>query len=281
MSIFGHKRKVSLREIFFISYAGMIRGAIAFGLVLRLTDYNIDEDSAKIITTTALTLVVFTTIVFGSLMPLVQRCLVPGVEKPEDFEEIMNRDPAFSVQHEEFLHPNLDKEEEEYNRTATVAFSENITQKKKKPKIREPKCKDYLNIFDTLIMKSIFIYKYEPNLVSKKADFFDLFMKDAKKWQKDYIRSADERDERGSRIESRKVSVYQSIRNSVFQRNQSLNLHQFAGPNNSHFSNKNTINAYQQRFLSVEGITPYQKPSLQVKDKGPLNPASETVNISI
>jgi NhaP-type Na+/H+ or K+/H+ antiporter len=87
LSIFGHKRKVTFREICFIGYAGMIRGAIAFGLVLRLADYDtINSDSAKIITTTALTLVVLTTIFFGSLMPLVQKCLVPGVEKPEHEE---------------------------------------------------------------------------------------------------------------------------------------------------------------------------------------------------
>ena len=72
-ALFGHKKSVSFREICFISYAGMIRGAIAFGLVLRLADYHeINENSRKVITTTALTLVVFTTVVFGSLMPLVQ-----------------------------------------------------------------------------------------------------------------------------------------------------------------------------------------------------------------
>jgi len=31
-----HKRQVSLRQVLFICYAGLIRGAIAFGLVLRL-----------------------------------------------------------------------------------------------------------------------------------------------------------------------------------------------------------------------------------------------------
>ena len=75
----------------------MIRGAIAFGLVLRLSDYHeINEESRKVITTTALTLVVLTTVVFGSLMPLVQRLFVPGKE-PVVHEEIENRDAAFSV----------------------------------------------------------------------------------------------------------------------------------------------------------------------------------------
>lgn len=78
LSLFGHQRKVSFREINFISYAGMIRGAIAFGLVLRLIDYahdtenyTLDLTKAQVITTTALSLVILTTIFFGSLMPLV------------------------------------------------------------------------------------------------------------------------------------------------------------------------------------------------------------------
>jgi hypothetical protein len=96
------------------------------------------------------------------------------------------------VQHEEFLHPNLEKEEENLNRTPSFLNNNaGDDNKKNKQKVREPKCKDYLSIFDTLIMKSIFIYKYEPSITSKKADFFDLFMKDAKKWQKEYVRPSE------------------------------------------------------------------------------------------
>ena len=80
----------------------------------------------------------------------------------------------------------MDKSEDENISSSFV--TDNTAAAKKKKKIREPKCKDYLNIFDTLIMRSIFIYKYEPSITSKKADFFDLFMKDAKKWQKEYVR---------------------------------------------------------------------------------------------
>ena len=122
LTLFGHKKSVNLREIIFIGYAGMIRGAIAFGLVLRLEEYEgIDPNSREIITTTALTLVVFTTIVFGSLMPLVQRLLVPAKEEPEKHEEaVQAREAAFSVQHEEFLHPNLLKEEDEMSRTHSL-----------------------------------------------------------------------------------------------------------------------------------------------------------------
>ena len=43
MSLFGHKRLLSFNELVFISYAGMIRGAIAFGLVLRIS-HVIEEE---------------------------------------------------------------------------------------------------------------------------------------------------------------------------------------------------------------------------------------------
>ena len=72
LRLFGHKPKVSFKQLLFICYAGLIRGAIAFGLVLKLDkDLVADDDTRNVITTTALTLVVSTTIVFGGLMPFV------------------------------------------------------------------------------------------------------------------------------------------------------------------------------------------------------------------
>ncbi len=46
----------------------MIRGAVAFGLVLRIDN---DVENRSVIVTTALTLVVFTTIVLGSTVATV------------------------------------------------------------------------------------------------------------------------------------------------------------------------------------------------------------------
>ena len=62
------KNPLTLKELVFIWYAGLIRGAIAFGLVKSIQP----EDSANrgVIVTTCLTLVVFTTIVFGSTVGL-------------------------------------------------------------------------------------------------------------------------------------------------------------------------------------------------------------------
>ena len=68
-----HKPNVTMKENIFIYFAGMIRGAIAFGLVL-----NIDTDirNRGVIVTTTLTLVLFTTLFFGTIMPLLSRYLL-------------------------------------------------------------------------------------------------------------------------------------------------------------------------------------------------------------
>jgi len=61
-----------LKELLFVSYAGMIRGAVAFGLVLRIDD---DINSKSVIVTTSLSLVAFTTVFNGSTVAVVLRLL--------------------------------------------------------------------------------------------------------------------------------------------------------------------------------------------------------------
>lgn len=76
--------KMTFKELIFVWYAGMIRGAIAFGLVLRIDDAL---PAKKIITTTCLTLVVFTTIAFGSTVGLLGTCLFGSEEKESKEKE--------------------------------------------------------------------------------------------------------------------------------------------------------------------------------------------------
>ena len=69
------KQDVNLRELCFISYGGMIRGAIAFGLVLKIpegTDPSTEFKERDVAVTTTLAVVIITTVVFGSLMPVAQ-----------------------------------------------------------------------------------------------------------------------------------------------------------------------------------------------------------------
>lgn len=70
--LFGYKSGIAMKDLIFISYAGIIRGAVAFGLVLRI------DDSVKhrsVIVTTSLALVCFTTIFLGSTVATMQRLL--------------------------------------------------------------------------------------------------------------------------------------------------------------------------------------------------------------
>ena len=73
---------MTLRELGFISYGGMIRGAIAFGLVLKIPDVPKDDPDyfleRNLVVTTTLAVVIITTVIFGSFMPLVQAILVPS-----------------------------------------------------------------------------------------------------------------------------------------------------------------------------------------------------------
>ena len=79
--------KIPLKKQIFIWYAGMIRGAIAFGLVLRIEH---SYPNRSVIVTTSLLLVIFTTVVFGSTVGLLQMFLMPtpGSKKTEEAEQV-------------------------------------------------------------------------------------------------------------------------------------------------------------------------------------------------
>lgn len=85
-SICAKTKDISLRELGFITWGGMIRGAIAFGLVLKIPSEAdpvsgyVFKERGTIITTT-LAVVIFTTVFFGSFMPVVQKILVPVTQE--------------------------------------------------------------------------------------------------------------------------------------------------------------------------------------------------------
>ena len=62
----------------------MIRGAIAFGLVLRIDGTKFTNRG--VIFTTSLKLVIFTTVVFGSFLGVLQKQLFGSDEEPKKVE---------------------------------------------------------------------------------------------------------------------------------------------------------------------------------------------------
>jgi NhaP-type Na+/H+ or K+/H+ antiporter len=71
---------ITIPELAFISYGGMIRGAIAFGLVLKIPEGDPDGTGPfrerGVIVTTTLAVVIITSVVFGTFMPVVQKILM-------------------------------------------------------------------------------------------------------------------------------------------------------------------------------------------------------------
>jgi NhaP-type Na+/H+ or K+/H+ antiporter len=82
----GYDAQLNVREIIFIWYAGMIRGAIAFGLVLRI--HSGSQNNRQVIVTTALMLVVFTTVFMGSTVGILQKCLFKNMPKKVRDDEV-------------------------------------------------------------------------------------------------------------------------------------------------------------------------------------------------
>lgn len=73
------KKTIEFKELLFITYAGMIRGAIAFALVLKIRYYKTLEEKAfcedcytpenyELVVSTTLMLVMLTTLIFGTFM---------------------------------------------------------------------------------------------------------------------------------------------------------------------------------------------------------------------
>lgn len=57
-----------MKDLLFIAYAGMIRGAVAFGLVLRIDD---SIQNRSVIVTSSLALVIVSTVFMGSTVSTV------------------------------------------------------------------------------------------------------------------------------------------------------------------------------------------------------------------
>jgi hypothetical protein len=149
--------------LIFISYAGIIRGAVAFGLVLRI-DSSVEHRS--VIVTTSLALVCFTTIFLGSTVATVQRCLFGKHPKNEEHDH----EDANASHHEEVLHPNLGEDKEEEDVTPVVIGADG-------QKVKQVSCSRWFKEADKVLIKPLLIYNYESASHKKQQDFYEAFNK--------------------------------------------------------------------------------------------------------
>ena len=164
----NHSHPLTLRDMGFLFYSGLMRGAIALGLVLRIQS---DFANREVIVTTCLALVVFTTIFFGSTTALVGKLFLPQLDSLEcqEFE-----DEDSDTSRKEIRHINEATNEQSALHDTLLPRINN----KKRPK--KLKCGDYWKRLDEYILRPIFIHKYERTQRSKAYEFFDLLMNEGK-----------------------------------------------------------------------------------------------------
>lgn len=94
--LFGAEHSLKFKECIFLAYAGMIRGAIALGLAIKADDFFSEYD---VVVTSVLALVILSTLLFGSLMPVVAKCLLdpPGKGKKQLEEAQQNPDGSMQM----------------------------------------------------------------------------------------------------------------------------------------------------------------------------------------
>ena len=173
----GHPTPVNWSELLFIWYAGLIRGAIAFGLVLRIDDSFANRN---VIVTTCLTLVLSTTIFFGSTVGLLSKCLFskPSDELDQMPSEALELNSSVSSvsAYSEMAHPNKQYLLEKPAASDLLVGSDQPSGQRKKP--YKVGCGKYLQRFDEAIMKPIFIHKYEYTKSKDHEDFFNVMLEE-------------------------------------------------------------------------------------------------------
>lgn len=149
LEIFGYKSGIRLKDLVFISYAGMIRGSVAFALVLRI-DESVTHKS--VIVTTSLFLVNFTTVFLGGTVATVQHFLFGKEMAAKKVADLaakgLEHSPNVNKSAEEmFLHPNLN-------------ISNNLPQPMIEPKTKKGKCLKWFREYDKNVIKQHLIYNY-------------------------------------------------------------------------------------------------------------------------
>jgi len=186
-------RTINFYELVFITYAGMIRGAIAFALVLTLpyittaadgtescSSPSIPVDSCfpyetyQMLVNTTLILVVLTTFLFGTFMAIVQKFLVPPSEEDEAevardtraksiAEDVAKTRRAASV-YEEMQHPNEEEDHDEVDPGLLDSEGNRIGWTGSGFYI-------WFGNFDERTLRPMFIRNYDPELIILEDEY--------------------------------------------------------------------------------------------------------------
>lgn len=114
--IFFKKETINFWELSFITWGGMIRGVIAFALVMKIPyvggerckdpQYCYSREQFDLAVTTTLVLVYFTTLVFGTFMKIYQKWALGGKQEHVNIDETMSH-------YDHLTHPNCSDEKDD------------------------------------------------------------------------------------------------------------------------------------------------------------------------
>ena len=200
--VLNHERELSFKELIFLYCGGMIRGAIAFGLVLRL-DHSLPN--RQVIITTSLCLVIVTTLLFGTLMPILGRVLLKKEGDEEDhghgkklengveMNQMSHSNSEEISFHEMLIHPNFEE--------AEASIIQGKSKKKKNS------CVKYFKEFDETILKPILIHKYSKEKKEKQFELFDLMQKKGAHIEQTYANKQSSSSEENKDAEEKLISA--------------------------------------------------------------------------
>lgn len=193
LELFGYKSGIRFKDLIFISYAGMIRGAVAFGLVLRIDD-NVANRS--VIVTTSLALVVVTTVFMGSTVATVQYCLFGkemAAKAKAEAEGKHNAGHKLDESHHEIVeHPNVEDVNGENQRFLPGGTPHTPAKKEKNG------CSQIMRRLDLIVIKPLLIYKYEQGTHKKQKLFNELLMLEGEKLEEIFANKAEDNQLRNS-----------------------------------------------------------------------------------
>ena len=208
-TIFCFERALTFKEAVFLNFSGVIRGAIAFGLVLKL-DNNLPQ--RKVIITTVLSLVIITTIIFGALMTTLKVFLLEvdhdesnsSEKSSSPLNQVAVRDGFPTFTHNNQIQVASDKEpllasfkkhhdnhghhghhgHNEHHPHIIQTLSKNYSENKFSTSFidefvidheddKKSKWVKYFKRFDEFVMKPLLIYNYEDALKFKKKEEFE------------------------------------------------------------------------------------------------------------